>query len=97
MVLECLICCENVIFISVGDCNHKVVCLKCCLKMRTISKNYKCIICNEELDWVAIVDYEKAKFEDLEEEMREFRAGIYYTSPRTKGACFYLDKFQCPI
>lgn len=93
MVLECLICCERVNFMTIGECNHKVVCLKCCIKMRSISKNTKCIYCNEELSRVAVIDDEDCTFTEVEIDMREFKDGIYYTSPRTKGACFYLDKF----
>ena len=54
--MECLICCEEVNFISVGDCEHKVVCLKCVVKLRSINKNTKCVYCNKDLDFVAIVD-----------------------------------------
>jgi len=60
-----LICCEEVNFITIGFCNHQVVCLKCCLKMRSLQKNIKCIYCNDELSQVAVIDDENIKWEDV--------------------------------
>ena len=97
MDYECLICCESTPFITVGKCEHKVVCLKCCLKLRSINRNEKCIYCNEELAEVAVVDGEFETFEEAQHNMKEFRHGIFFTNGRTKGACIYLNKFKCPV
>ncbi len=97
MKMECLICCTDSIFMTVGSCEHKVTCLKCCLKLRQISKNIKCIYCNVILDEVAVIDDPETTFESLNGNITEFQFGICYTSGRTKGACFYLKKFRCPV
>lgn len=50
-----------------------------------------------DLEQVAVIDDEEILFEDVQYNMKEFKDGMCFTSARTKGACFYLDKFQCPI
>ena len=82
---------------AVGKCEHKVVCLKCTLKLWLIQKNFKCIYCNIMLDEIAVVDEKDTKFDDVCNNMKEFKLGICFTNGWTKGACFYLKKFKCSI
>lgn len=95
--MECILCCEKSLFMTVGVCEHKVVCLKCSLKLRSINKNLKCVYCNTLLKDVAVIDSPEKNFFDVFDKMQEFKFGIYSTDGRTKGACFYLLKIKCPI
>lgn len=49
MTLTCFICCEETLYFTVGECEHKATCLKCSMKLRKLAQNYKCVICNKEL------------------------------------------------
>lgn len=53
---ECILCCEPREFYTLGKCNHSDVCLECSYKMRKKEKNIKCVICNEELIKVIVID-----------------------------------------
>lgn len=46
---------------------------------------------------MAVIDDEEKTWKDVYLDMQEFRSGIYFTDKRTKGACYYLDKFQCAV
>ncbi len=94
--MECILCCEPSIFMTVGHCNHRVVCLKCCFKMRHFNKSIKCVYCNVELDEVAVID-EEISFDDVYPNMNIFKFGLFPTNGRTKGACYHLLKYNCPV
>ena len=60
MTFNCTICCEESRYMTVGICEHKMTCLKCTVKLRSINNNTKCVYCNQELkDVIAIDDEEK--------------------------------------
>ena len=63
MTIECMICCEESMYMTVGVCEHKVSCLKCTVKLRSINQNTKCIYCNKELKEVIVLDDETKTFQ----------------------------------
>lgn len=62
MTFTCMICCEDNLYLTVGVCEHKVTCLKCTVKLRSINLNTKCIYCNQELEEVIVLDDETKTF-----------------------------------
>lgn len=58
MTFICTICCEESLYFTVGICEHKVCCLKCTIKLWSISNNDKCLYCNKELKEVIVLDDE---------------------------------------
>lgn len=40
-----------------------------------------------------MIDEEYKNWNEMYKDMEEFKYGICYTDKRTKGACYYLDKF----
>jgi len=57
---------------TVGKCEHKVICLKCCYKLRSISDSFKCIYCNIQLDEVAVIDEPEMSYNEICGNMTEF-------------------------
>uniref|UniRef100_A0A6B2KZD3 RING-type domain-containing protein n=1 Tax=Arcella intermedia TaxID=1963864 RepID=A0A6B2KZD3_9EUKA len=49
---DCLVCCEKIVFHTVGECNHRAVCSLCSMKMRTLFSDMECPICKISLDSV---------------------------------------------
>lgn len=45
---ECLLCCEEREYFSVGCCNHMEVCYLCAVKLRNKIEKDKCTVCNVE-------------------------------------------------
>lgn len=43
---ECLLCCEEKEYYSVGRCNHMNICYICTIKLRRKTNNNKCAVCN---------------------------------------------------
>ena len=46
----CLICCENLIYVALGPCNHTSVCANCTIRQRVLYKNRACSLCKTEMD-----------------------------------------------
>ena len=46
---------------------------------------------------MAVIDNEEVIYKECEYAMQEFDHGICYIDSRTKGACYYLEKFKCPV
>jgi len=78
---------------TVGVCEHKVTCLKCTIKLRSINQNNKCIYCNKELKDVIVLDEEEKTYSFEKSGMQLFDYGIYYINESTLGACVFLSKF----
>jgi len=62
--LECLTCTEVMTYFADCRCNHRVVCARCSIKMRSFSHRFNCIICKEEQHAVVITKDQEKKFED---------------------------------
>ena len=43
---DCIICCEPLLLVAVGRCNHSNVCAKCCLRSRLCFGDTKCVAQN---------------------------------------------------
>lgn len=83
MTFNCMICCEESMYLTVGACEHKVVCLKCTVKLRSINHNIKCIYCNRELKDVIVLDDPEKSYAEEKAGMQEFDHGIYFTNEST--------------
>ncbi len=44
-VETCLICCNPIVFHSIGSCNHKQLCSMCSIRLRELYKDKECVIC----------------------------------------------------
>ncbi len=83
MPFTCMICCEETKYLTVGSCEHKVSCLKCTIKLRSINHNTKCIYCNKDLLEVLVLDDEDKTFLEEKSGMQEFDFGIYFINEST--------------
>jgi hypothetical protein len=83
MTFTCMICCEESMYLTVGVCEHKVACLKCTIKLRSINSNNKCIYCNSELKEVVVLDDEEKTYAEEKSGSQEFDFGIYFINEST--------------
>lgn len=95
MVFTCTICCEESMYMTAGVCEHKVCCLRCTVKLRSINFSTKCVYCNQELKEVVVLDDEEKTFAGERAGMQEFDHGIHFINESTQGACVFLSKFRC--
>jgi rubrerythrin len=51
---HCILCFNDLNFISLGRCDHKNVCNTCSLRLRLILEDEQCPICKTELDEILI-------------------------------------------
>ena len=101
----CLICGENKVFVSVGECNHRCICLYCTLKSRLHYNDKRCLLCLRHLETIFICDFnDKTHYENLLKKKDEFyeddeikQNGIYYTTVNEKEEASKLRRFNCPI
>lgn len=102
---NCLICKENIKYVSIGECNHSEVCLYCTLKLRMLYNDFKCSVCKNKNSKVVIYEYEKDQttaFADLNlsdcynmKELEEF--GIYCLDVSSMEEASNLLVNKCPI
>ncbi len=50
---HCVLCCEDIEYSACGSCDHPI-CLKCCLKLRLLRKEYDCPVCRAQLKEVCV-------------------------------------------
>lgn len=70
----CIICADPLEFCAFGACGHKETCSKCVVRLRTVLKNTKCVVCQQPQPKVFVTrfagDYTRslgaAEFEHLE-------------------------------
>ena len=95
---ECTLCCDEKTLMTVGECEHPFVCLDCTYKCRSVNGNIRCLHCNQELKQVAVIEDVDTPFSSLSlVSTEEFKSGIFYTSQKTKSACYALEEAKCPI
>lgn len=71
----CIVCADPLEFCAFGACGHKETCSKCVVRLRTVLKNTKCVVCQQPLPRVFVTrfagDYTRslgaAEFERLDE------------------------------
>lgn len=51
---HCILCFDDLYFVSLGRCDHKNVCNTCSLRLRLILEDEQCPICKTELDEILI-------------------------------------------
>eukprot|EP01025_Chloroclados_australasicus_P034996 TRINITY_DN3572_c0_g2_i1.p1 TRINITY_DN3572_c0_g2~~TRINITY_DN3572_c0_g2_i1.p1 ORF type:complete len:694 (+),score=33.06 TRINITY_DN3572_c0_g2_i1:392-2473(+) len=44
----CIVCCEDLHQIAVGQCNHTLLCITCAVRMRTFYRNSQCPLCKAD-------------------------------------------------
>ena len=73
MTFRCMICCEDSLYFCVGDCEHAAACLRCTVKLRELSSNQRCIVCNKELEEVAVLSDQSLTFRAVRHLLQEFQ------------------------
>lgn len=51
---HCVVCCEPMLDVAVGPCNHQQVCARCCLRLRLCYDDQKCPLCKTVLSEVIV-------------------------------------------
>ena len=60
----CLICCERLVYVAIGPCNHAAICANCTIRQRVLYKNRTCSLCKANIDhYVVTSDVEKRTWE----------------------------------
>ena len=60
----CLICCERLVYVAIGPCNHDSVCANCTIRQRVLYKNRACALCKADMDqFVVTSDVQKLTWE----------------------------------
>ena len=60
----CLICCDRLVYVAIGPCNHALICAKCIIRQRVLYKNRTCSLCKTEMDhFVVTSDMTRWKYE----------------------------------
>lgn len=90
-----MICCEESLYFTVGNCEHKTTCLKCTVKLRSKANLHKCILCNKQLDEVVVLQDQAQTFKGSKHLMQHHEHGIYYADDSCLGALVFLGKFRC--
>ena len=95
---SCLICLEEKPYMTIGACGHPFTCLECTYKSRVISKNFRCVYCNESQSSVFVFNQneEQPDVED-ESEGTEFTCGIKYINNETRIECLKLENKNCMV
>jgi hypothetical protein len=103
----CLICKDEQLFASIGSCDHKNICLFCCMRLRILYDDTKCSVCNTKLAYVFICEIDNnnfPRFQELDRKKDEFYKdeqfatnGIYYESFLAKEHALKLRNFICPV
>lgn len=101
----CLICGQDKNFVSVGDCDHRRVCLYCIMKYRLHYNEFKCPLCQKLNEIIFICDFpDKTPYKQLIEKKDEFyeddefeKCKIYYTTITAKEEALKIHGYNCPI
>lgn len=43
----CIVCAEPLVYTAYGPCGHQDACSKCVLRLRTIMKDSRCVLCQQ--------------------------------------------------
>lgn len=62
----CVVCCEPLIYVSIGSCNHPLVCSLCSLKLRILEKDSHCIYCKTPQERVFFSSNKYRKYESFQ-------------------------------
>ena len=84
---------------TIGKCGHAVICLECTYKFLVITKNKRCAYCNEDVDKVVVFNQTHDRVPDLtqDNELTEFKEGIFYSTDECRIECLKLENKQCFI
>ncbi len=98
----CVLCCEPLLYVCMGRCNHKNMCEKCGLRLRLLMKNFHCPMCKTELEEVIITENLEADFKTMIKDrtllMPDLACegdAIFYDTYKTKYACTRLRELTC--
>jgi E3 ubiquitin-protein ligase ZNF598 len=59
-VPPCLVCCSEMALVSLGSCDHKAVCGRCCLRLRLCYGDARCPLCKAELTEAVVAPWAAA-------------------------------------
>ena len=96
----CIICSDEIQQYAISQCNH-TVCMKCSMKMRILSKDYKCPTCTIRLGSVIISEqlepFSRLTNTALFKEFNYKEAAYYFTSKKLKEIFYEVLAPRCPI
>lgn len=72
----CLICCNEIEYYSIYECEHNLVCWKCCLTQRELLKDKSCCVCKQQSERVIITKEEPKGY--LEYDLKKFKLDEKY-------------------
>lgn len=95
-------CCEPLLFYSLGSCNHNSVCFRCCFRLRILSKDHRCCICKTELGCVAVLrnDGSSAKLFgslDVRQMLYDKKWNFYAEDPEVVSYVLELRRLACNV
>ena len=83
----CLICCERLVYVAIGPCNHNSVCANCTIRQRVLYKNRACALCKAGMDqFVVTSDVQKLTWESWSDNIFGESCGGRLSSA-LKGKC----------
>lgn len=96
---ECLLCTEDREFMTVGECDHPVVCVECAYKLRVINENLWCGFCNIMLEEVIVTSEISKSYKVLNKSiyLEWYKAGICVYNKETYFAYRELENTKCAI
>ena len=60
----CLLCCEPLTFVGLGECGHRTCCSKCTLRWRMLHKDASCVVCKQPMERVFVVRVDDERTHD---------------------------------
>jgi len=62
----CLVCCEPLEFVAIGQCNHQVCCALCASRMRILMNDSRCVLCKTDHERVFVTADKSKEFESFQ-------------------------------
>ncbi|KAJ3372920.1 hypothetical protein GGF31_001457 [Allomyces arbusculus] len=96
---ECWICTEEIVYSSLGKCNHRL-CHVCVIRLRALYKDFNCPICKEPIDEAVFTGNHNATFESFlpltQLPHHDETLKIWFDSREAYAASITLLRFHCP-
>jgi predicted DCC family thiol-disulfide oxidoreductase YuxK len=63
--VDCLTCCEPIVYFSVSECGHTSICSMCVIRMRVLFDELECPLCKVQQNIVIFTANPNAQYADL--------------------------------
>lgn len=95
----CTVCCEDVRYYAVGQCNHRAICHMCSLRMRWLSKQTYCVLCRADCKDVVFTKDARTPFADLPLKGKPYdtKLNVYFASAEALKEVKAMFLFPCQI